>query len=99
MLSSSEMQNVYVDLYQTMRNYIWSFDVIEQLADLEVEVYRAFPDMLAVRSKFEKLKGLIQEQCRADEDLNAVVETFSETIQSDDALYAKLHQVNEVIIQ
>ena len=98
MLSSSDMQLVYVELYKVMRNYVWSFDVVEQLADLEVEVYQAFPNMSTVRSKFEKLRNLISEQCRADEELEAVVSDFDETIQSDDTLYARIYQVSEVAI-
>ena len=43
-MNSNEIQNAYVDLYTQMRKYIWPFDVIDILVDLEIESFKSFPD-------------------------------------------------------
>ena len=42
-----------------MRNYIWDFQTVEALADLEIETYKRFPNLDVLASDFIKLKSLV----------------------------------------
>lgn len=97
MISNSELQLAYNDLYVQVRKYIWDFYTVNLLAELEVQTYTTCPDMNKLRSAFHEFKQSIFSTLKEDEDLRAAVDAFEELIDSDDATYAKLTKVNEVI--
>lgn len=99
MISSALVQRDYNRLYKELRRYIWDFQVVESIADLEIEVYRLCPTMMYIREKFEKLRSEIREIEYEDEDLKKSMDRFEDTIYSDDDTYAKLNKVMEVLPQ
>ena len=96
MISDIDIQNAYVNLYKLLREYIWSADVIEIIADLETAAYETFPDMESIRKYFKKLKYELYDLLRDDEELKEAVEDFDDTIK-DDVSYSRLEKVQEVL--
>lgn len=94
------MQKSYNKLYTQFRNYVWEFDIIESLADLEVEIYQTFPDMGKVKSKYKKLRqevsytGAFQHY----EELKEAFDTFEESLDEADELYVNIKSFKEVVV-
>ena len=59
MIAATTFQNAYNNLYLQMYNYIWEFRIVEKLADLEISVYRVFPDIEDVKHKYNELKRAV----------------------------------------
>lgn len=97
MISSLRIQSAYVDLYTQVRKYIWDFSTVEKLADLEVSVYRAFPDIDEVSRCFDKLRFDLKSKEKDDEDLKKACDKFKSILDSDTETYIKIYQVDEVI--
>lgn len=98
--TATSLQAIYNDLYALFRNYIWEFDVIELLADLEVEVYQAFPDVDKLKSKLKKLRQAVSHTAVFDDDeeLEAVFDEFEETLDEVEGIYANLKSFKEVVV-
>lgn len=101
MLSYTELQSAYVDLYIQLRKYIWDFNTVEHIADLEIEVYRIFPSISDVSNAFNKLDSDIKFIVSDDDDFKSKLDAFRDILNTevDNAsdFYAKLNQVREVI--
>lgn len=97
MIGNKELQSKYNDMYIQLRNYIWDFNTIEALADVEIEVYTTFPNMKRLRSKFKALLIDIRDIYLEDGDLKKAVDTFKDFIESDEDSWARIKQVREVI--
>lgn len=97
MISNYELQQAYNDLYSVLRMYIWEYDVIDAIANLEIAVYETLADVNAVEDAFRKLDTLVRPVSQRDEDVKNAMEEFSDVIDSADSVYCKLTQVNEVI--
>ena len=76
MHSAQVFRNRYIDLYKELRKYLWDFDVICVIADIETEVYKIFPDILKLQGLVDKLRRLIFEVVREDPEMKAVVDAF-----------------------
>ena len=100
MIAASKLQNAYIDLYTCMRNYIWDFDTVSALADLETETYQAFPDIQSLNQKFTTLKQLVScsDVFREDDDLKNVFDEYQEILSDDIEFYAGLKSYKEVVI-
>lgn len=96
MISSNDIQVAYVNLYKQLRKYIWDYDIVEKLADLEILVYNRFPDMDSVKRKFEAFKLDLREVASDDEELSKAIEAFESAISTSETMYAKLDKLNEV---
>lgn len=96
MISSTDIQNAYINLYKKLREYIWPASVIEIIADLETAVYETFPNMDDIRKQFKLLKYELYDILRDDEEMRDVVDVFEDTI-SDDIGYSRLEKVQEVL--
>lgn len=95
MLSLVDLKKYYVKMYSELRNYVWDFKTISYLADLEIAVYRRFPDALEIRSKFDTLYMCIRDICDEDEDLSAAVTNFKNIINSSDQFYSRIDAPKE----
>ena len=69
MISSKQLQNSYNRLYKCLREYIWPSDIISCIADLEIETYKAFPDLKCVRDSYNRLKFNCLRYIDDDEDM------------------------------
>lgn len=101
MIFATDIQNAYIKLYKEMQKYIWSAEVIENLADLEVSVYEIFPDMDLVRKNFKKLKYDLYDILHSDdkeesEPMKEVVDQFENTL-NDEVGYGRLEKLQEAI--
>ena len=90
MITSTILQNEYVNLYEEMRKYIWPRDVVSELAGLEIEVYKSFPDVEVARKHYNNLKLLCKEVTNDDEKLDEAFEDFNSSLNEANSLYAKL---------
>lgn len=96
MISQKDLARQYVKLYECVRQYIWPYETVEDLAELEIAAYNLFPDLEDVRRKFDKFYRDIELECLEDEELNKQVKAFKAIIESEDPVYSKLTKVNEV---
>lgn len=99
MTTSKFIQNEYNRLYSQMRRYIWPFDIIEILAELETQVYEAFPNLTNIRNTFYTLKREIKNISNKgiDDELSNSLDDFEKIIIDDGDLYLSIKQVREVI--
>ena len=91
MISSKQLQNAYNALYKCLREYIWPSNVVSYIADLEISVYRAFPDLKEVRNRYNQLKTSCFRYIDDDEYMKELFEDFREILESSDVLYSKLN--------
>lgn len=98
MISSQEIQQAYNDLYVEMRNYIWSFPVVNILAEFEIACYETCPDLDKVRKLFDALKREVTEVLREDDTFKDAFDAFESLVKDADEVYAKLYQVDEVMV-
>ena len=98
MVSNADIQNAYNKLYTQVRKYIWDFPVVAALADLEISIYKTSLDLLDVRLKYLRFRGLITSEIYSDEQLKDAVDYLESLIYEND-VYVKLNKVNEVIQQ
>lgn len=99
MTRAEELQNVYVDLYIQFRNYVWNFDTIEALADLETAVYQKFPDIDDIKKKFKDFKKLVSSTgtYNNDEELKEAFSEFEDMLDKVEEIFADIETYEEVI--
>lgn len=98
MIAAAMIQQAYIDLYRQIRNYIWDYDTVVKLAELEVASYMAFPDIDKVRYALDQLKIELNSSdvYAEDEDLQKAVDDFSETLDGADQVFYGLEVPQEV---
>lgn len=103
MMSSVDLQAGYVSLYADMRNYIWDLDVVEMLADVEVDVYDAFVDAEKLKRDYAKLYSVVSSEAAAnkDESMQESADVFKQLIEDmasrEQTAYLDLYQVQETV--
>lgn len=95
MLSLVDIKKYYVKMYSELRNYIWNFNTVSHLADLEIAVYQRFPNAVDIRSRFDALYMCIRDICDDDEDLATAVNNFKNIINSSDQFYSRIDAPKE----
>ena len=95
MISLQDLKRNYVKLYSEVKNYIWPFDTVQDLAELEVAVFDRFPDMNKVRNLFNKFRTDIYREIHDYDELKEAVDDFQEFIESEDEIYSQLTSVTE----
>lgn len=97
MISIFDLQQKYMDFYKYFRNYIWNFPTIEHLADLEMCIFSAFPDIVQARNLLKLLNYDMKDGMKdSDPDLDEAYQELSDAVNESDETYYKLTQVNEV---
>lgn len=99
-ITAASLQTAYNKLYAQFRNYVWEFDIIESLVDLEVEVYQTFPDIDSIKSKYKKLKQEVSYTGAFQyyDELKEVFDAFEESVDDADGLYANIKSFKEVVV-
>lgn len=99
-ISSNRLQSAYNTLYVNLRNYIWDFNIVEAIADLEVSVYRAFPDINDVKQCIDNLKSMIIscDILSDDEKLKSAFDDFYELLNDADSIYLNLQTFKKVVV-
>ena len=92
-----DLSYAYIRLYRQLRNYIWPYETVEHIAELEIAVHNRFPNLDDVRKHFNLLYNDIKRSDIEDEDLDKAVEQFRFRIESEnDTVYAILPMTEEV---
>lgn len=99
MIAAAIIQNAYNDLYKQLRNYIWEYDTVVKIADLEVAAYMAFPDISKVRWAYNQLASDVSTSdiWSDDKDLQKAFDNFEEKLDGADAIYYGLFVPEEVV--
>lgn len=99
MISAAELQYAYVKLYAQLRKYIWNFDTVTLIAELEVACYQLFPDIDKVKDLLAKLHRAVKTVESDDEDMKKTFDKFEDLLKdvTDEDRYAKLNWVQEVV--
>lgn len=92
MLSAKQIQNSYIKLYKQLREYIWPYEVVKDIANLEISCFQTFPSLDDIKLNLSKLKQKCLRYLDIDDD-QLVLEEFddmSELLDSEDTLFAKI---------
>lgn len=97
MTCSEDIQVLYADLFQKMRNYIWDLDVVELLADVEVDTFDAFIDFEKLNKDYNKLYSIISTIAKneGDVDMQEAADAFKKGVE--DALNDECPAVFELV--
>jgi hypothetical protein len=88
----------YVNLYKIIRNYIWDFKTVCQIADLELSCYESCPNIGNIKVRLQTLKQSMFNTIQDDDDLREAFEQFEELLEdSNNTYYCPLERVNEVV--
>lgn len=98
MIGQHEIVNLYNKLYVCARNYIWNYYQVETLADLEVAIYKACPDIVEIRSALTRFYLACLDVIREDEEFKQAYEAMKDLIDSDKTIYTMLNKVEETLI-
>lgn len=101
MINANELQSAYVELYKCLRGYIWDVEVVELIANVEVECYKSFPDLRKLSSYLKLLKNEVRYKLpEPNEALNSAFDEFDNILDSNSNtdLYASLKTFHEVNI-
>lgn len=90
MINSVRLQDAYINLYSELRKYIWRFDIVKLIADLEVAVFTRFQNINRVNDVITKLYSEIEDLITEDDDLNEAFNKFFDIIQEADTVYVKI---------
>lgn len=99
MVSSKQLQNLYNDLYKIIRERLWPISTIEALANLEISIYDAIPDLSEVQKFATVLEREVIHYSDKDEYQKNLLVTIKDIIDyiEDGPSYLKLISVTEVI--
>ena len=96
MISSKDFRLKYEPFYDAMRLYLWPYDVLELLGNIEVEIYTDFIEREKLSRDFTKLRNEIRETLSEDEDLEKCADALQELIDSEETdSYYPLSRVAE----
>ncbi len=80
MVAATTYQSDYINLYRELRNYVWPYSVVAMIADLEVEVYQAFPDVTMIENHLSKLDNATKPEQVGDEEMKEAFDLFYEDL-------------------
>lgn len=69
-ISSQDFRNTYEKFYDDVRQYLWPYTFVEDLADLEVEIYTTFIDPEKIEKTINKLRSPLNEVIEDNDDEN-----------------------------
>lgn len=101
-ITSSDIQVKYEQLYEFLMEYLWEFTTVQALADLEIAIFKRFPDKDEMIRCLRKLKSEISytyNEMAADdlEDFKEAFEDLEETIEDYGESSCELYSVEELI--
>lgn len=100
MVSGNDLQNAYIDLYSQLRRYIWSYQDVRTLANLEIETFKRFSDVDQVKKYLNLMEMSARFVTNDDEEVMLAFQDFRDvldSIDSPDHMYAKLTEVEEAL--
>lgn len=97
MTSSVIIQNKYISLYKLLRNYLWNFQTVEDIAELEMECFRALPDVDRIKMKLNAVSNAAIYVIRDDDKLKECLDSFYALLE-DPSVYKKILISQEVVV-
>lgn len=97
MTSSVIIQNKYISLYKLLRNYLWNFQTVEDIAELEMECFRALPDVDRIKTKLNAVSNAAIYVTRDDDKLKECLDSFYELL-NDSSVCKKILISQEVVV-
>ena len=96
-ISSQDYRNVYEKFYNQIRNYLWPYQVLEILSDVEMDIYSAFIDVDKLRIHFGKLKAAMKDVLPDDELLEKYTNKMTKLLEEEDdaTTFFRLYKVSE----
>jgi len=70
-LTSQDLQNDYIDFYKCMMNHLWDMKVVTNLANLEIAIFKRFPDKEEMEKYINLLEPDIRDTLKAEEDVDS----------------------------
>ena len=93
-MSHKDLKKKYIKLYQQMMKYIWSLNVVELLAELEISVCKMFPIMSDVRNNFNRLESSVRFEIQEDEQFKKAFDEFREMLDQE-ITFANITDINK----
>lgn len=97
MTSSVIIQNKYISLYKLLRNYLWNFQTVEDIAELEMECFRALPDVDRIKMKLNAVSNAAIYVIRDDNKLKECLDSFYDLL-NDSSVCKKILISQEVVV-
>ena len=96
MLSAKKLQNQYIKLYEQFRKYLWPFETVRYIAELEENIYKRFPDINYIRNVLRFLESDMRGELKDDEELKTEFDKMVDISNSSTEVFAKLEKYSEV---
>lgn len=99
MIAAAIIQSAYNDLYKQLRNYIWEYETVVKIANLEVASYMAFPDIDDIRRAYSELKSDVvsSDIWSDDKELQKSMDRFEEKLDGADQIFYGLSVPKEIV--
>lgn len=94
--SSTILKDKYNNFYAAMRNYVWDFDTVKLLAEIEELCYTSFPDKGKLQGLLNKIKSKFNSL--PDEALKDAYHDLVDLLSKSDTFYTKLSIPQEAIV-
>ena len=87
-------------MYSVLSDYIWDFDIVAALVEVEVETYRLFPDLELLRNNIRTLRMLVRQVVNRKDDnrILSAIDTFSKAVNDVEEVYVKIDYPKEVLV-
>lgn len=83
-ITSQDLQNDYIKFYKYMMQYLWDMKVVMNLANLEISIFKRFPDKEEMQKYVETIEPEIRDTFKVQEDLDSgEFRTAFETLKTD----------------
>ena len=101
-ITSSDLQAKYEKLYTFLMDFLWEFSTVQALADLEISIFKRFPDQDEMLKCLRKLKADIShtynELAKDDEeDFKDAMEDLEKAIEDFENPGCELYCVEEFV--
>lgn len=101
-ITSSDIQVRYEKLYKFLMEYLWEFSVVQEIADLELAIFKRFPDKEEMKRCLNKLKLSISQTYKElseddQTDFEEAVTRLEDAIENFEDPGCELYCVEEVI--
>ena len=97
LISSQDLQNVYEKFYARMRNYLWPYKTLQELAQVEVGIYTRFIDLEKLEADLNRLRISLRDVIDDDDKLRKSFDDLMDIVVSEnDGQYSRLPSVQEV---
>lgn len=102
LVTSADLQVKYEQLYHFLMGFLWEFQTVQALANLEIAIFKRFPEKEEMQRCLRDLKNSIcytyNELAQDDEeDFKETVEDLEQAIEDYDNAGCELYGVEEII--